>query len=215
MSPKCADLIRRMLTADPAQRITVPEILSHPWVTAGFGPLRRLNAGLLSLLGLSQHPLAATVAAAASRGLVSPLLPAADKRAPFASVARPPRPPTRNRSFMLDVEGCSDAGRVGGAVSAAQSQPGRGRACSMDLPSCPIGTVAANAAQLAAGGCRQSLAEIAGLLASAQAETAAANRRAVRSLDLATGRTRVAAAAARCQPAWQLERVDSICTPSL
>lgn len=221
VSPECGDLIRRMLTADPARRITVPQILAHPWVGAGFGPLARLNAGLLSLLGLSPHPLAATVAAAAHRSTLGSLTNSADERAAFPAVALPPRgPAARTRSFLLDVEGCGPAagaegGARAGAGAASAPQPARGRATSVDLPSRPIGAAAANAAQLAAGGCRQSLAEIAGLLASAQAATVAAHRRAVRSLDLATGRAAAAAAAARCQPAWQLERVDSICSPSI
>ena len=63
--------------------------------------------------------------------------------------------------------------------------------------------MAANQSQMRAGGCRQSLAEIAGMLASAHAATSAANRRQHRSLDMQARRT--AAAAAVCQPAWQDE----------
>ena len=35
VSPECADLIRRMLVPDVAQRATITQICSHPWVRAG------------------------------------------------------------------------------------------------------------------------------------------------------------------------------------
>ena len=31
VSPDCEDLIRRIFTPSPLQRITIPEILQHPW----------------------------------------------------------------------------------------------------------------------------------------------------------------------------------------
>ena len=32
VEPDCADLIRKILNTDPQQRITMPEILAHPWM---------------------------------------------------------------------------------------------------------------------------------------------------------------------------------------
>lgn len=31
VSPDCRHLLSRMLTADPGKRITIPEIMQHPW----------------------------------------------------------------------------------------------------------------------------------------------------------------------------------------
>ena len=31
VSDVCRDLLRRMLTPDPARRISVPDIMTHPW----------------------------------------------------------------------------------------------------------------------------------------------------------------------------------------
>lgn len=35
MSLDCRDLLARILVADPARRLTVPQILQHPWFTRG------------------------------------------------------------------------------------------------------------------------------------------------------------------------------------
>lgn len=43
LSPECVDLLKRMLTVDPARRITVPEIQTHGWYQA------YLPAGVLEL----------------------------------------------------------------------------------------------------------------------------------------------------------------------
>ena len=52
MSAECADLIGRMLTPDPAKRITLRQILRHPWVAAGMpAQLTRLNETLISRVG--------------------------------------------------------------------------------------------------------------------------------------------------------------------
>ncbi len=46
----CRDLIERMLTADCAKRITMEEILRHPWLRQGLtSHLASLNAELLAL----------------------------------------------------------------------------------------------------------------------------------------------------------------------
>ncbi|KAL3420835.1 protein kinase kin1 [Phlyctema vagabunda] len=37
LSPECKNLISRMLVTDPKQRATLQEIMSHPWMTKGFG----------------------------------------------------------------------------------------------------------------------------------------------------------------------------------
>jgi len=38
ISPSCKDLIRRMLTGDPALRIKIPDIMRHPWCTTSQAP---------------------------------------------------------------------------------------------------------------------------------------------------------------------------------
>ncbi len=211
VSPECADLIARMLTADPAQRISVPETLGHPWVTRGIGQLDRLNGGLLTLMGLAGPPPPAEDAL--SSNSVAAGRPPLRRRAAAS--------PLRPHNFLLDVEpmaGPAAAGRSASSTGYGAAAPCRGRAASLDLPRGnsgsyrPIGAAAANAAHMRAGGCRQSLAEIARLLSAAQAATAAEQRRAVRSMDLAGEARR--AAAARCQPAWQCEW-DSVCTSSM
>ncbi len=40
LSEECKDLVSRLLVADPARRITLPDILRHPWY------LRDLPAGV-------------------------------------------------------------------------------------------------------------------------------------------------------------------------
>lgn len=50
LSEDASDLIQKMLTIDPKQRITVPEVLNHPWIrnkTRSFGRInRRLEFGV-------------------------------------------------------------------------------------------------------------------------------------------------------------------------
>ena len=49
-SEPCQDLIDRLLTADPAGRATMAEVLAHPWVAAGMPPeLASLNDRLLEV----------------------------------------------------------------------------------------------------------------------------------------------------------------------
>ncbi len=52
-SPLVVDLITRMLTADPAKRCTVSEMLQHPWVPADLPPgTAELNKQLLQQASL-------------------------------------------------------------------------------------------------------------------------------------------------------------------
>jgi serine/threonine protein kinase len=51
-SDACRDLLKRMLTPDPNQRITAPEIIMHPWC----GPLLQpLCSSPLVLIWISTH----------------------------------------------------------------------------------------------------------------------------------------------------------------
>ena len=46
VGPEARDMVRRLLTVDPAQRMTWQELNRHPWVAAGAGVLlagRRLR----------------------------------------------------------------------------------------------------------------------------------------------------------------------------
>ena len=44
VSPLLAELLARMLAKDPAQRMTLPQIMSHPWITHnGTAPLACLQ----------------------------------------------------------------------------------------------------------------------------------------------------------------------------
>ena len=38
VSPECEDLLRRIFCVDPAKRISVHDIMSHPWYTKGTAP---------------------------------------------------------------------------------------------------------------------------------------------------------------------------------
>ena len=50
ISPLLAELMHRMLAKDPAQRLTLPQIMSHPWVThGGQAPLACLQVRALPL----------------------------------------------------------------------------------------------------------------------------------------------------------------------
>jgi len=52
MSAECEELIKRMLTIDPARRITIPEIVTHRWMRmAGNDP------EFSKLMHESMHPL--------------------------------------------------------------------------------------------------------------------------------------------------------------
>ena len=51
VSPAAAHLLGRLLTADPAARVTLAEVAAHPWFREGLPPaLATLNATLLSAL---------------------------------------------------------------------------------------------------------------------------------------------------------------------
>ncbi len=44
ISPLLAELLHRMLAKDPAERMTLPQIMSHPWVThSGKAPMACLQ----------------------------------------------------------------------------------------------------------------------------------------------------------------------------
>ena len=44
VSPLLAELLSRMLAKDPAERMTLPQIMSHPWITHnGTAPLACLQ----------------------------------------------------------------------------------------------------------------------------------------------------------------------------
>lgn len=48
MSPLCEDLLRRLLTPDPEQRLSLAAAMEHPWSRAGMPPpLATLNGRLL------------------------------------------------------------------------------------------------------------------------------------------------------------------------
>ena len=48
MSPLCEDLLRRLLTPDPEQRLNLAAAMAHPWSRAGMPPpLAALNGRLL------------------------------------------------------------------------------------------------------------------------------------------------------------------------
>ncbi len=70
VSEDCRHLLKRMLTPDPAKRVTIPEIMQHPW--CGCAPPLSLCSlahcpedwGLHPSLHLNLHALASTRAAA-------------------------------------------------------------------------------------------------------------------------------------------------------
>jgi [calcium/calmodulin-dependent protein kinase] kinase len=48
-SPALADLLRRMLAKEPAQRLSMPQIMAHPWVTRdGAAPLHCLQVNMFA-----------------------------------------------------------------------------------------------------------------------------------------------------------------------
>lgn len=57
ISPLLAELMHRMLAKDPAQRLTLPQIMSHPWVThGGRAPLACLQVRAPPLLRMFPGP---------------------------------------------------------------------------------------------------------------------------------------------------------------
>ena len=44
VSQPCQDLLRRMLTADPEKRITISQVLQHPWLQAASPPCTKVRA---------------------------------------------------------------------------------------------------------------------------------------------------------------------------
>lgn len=202
-SSACRDLLSRMLVADPADRITVPEIMAHPWVRSGMGALEHLNNSLLQVMGMAHeavhhHPPSGFSPAAAAHNLRRASQQAVDAAAAMqmqrtASTQRllglsdmnAPGVPGWDFQRRIGINSFALAPAttgLGGIGSGCAAPAGRGRATSLDIPR--LGAVAANRAQVRTGGCRQSLAEIARLLSAAQAATADENRRAARSLDL-------------------------------
>lgn len=43
MTPEAKDLINKMLTINPAKRITASEALKHPWICVSAGPPEALG----------------------------------------------------------------------------------------------------------------------------------------------------------------------------
>lgn len=62
VSAEARDLVSRMLTVDPAKRITAAEILSHPWFTSGVSPASEPE--ILPAIAREQAPTAAPKAPA-------------------------------------------------------------------------------------------------------------------------------------------------------
>ncbi|KAI9187971.1 Serine/threonine-protein kinase [Blastocladiella emersonii ATCC 22665] len=54
LSRELVDLLRRMLTVDPARRIPMADVLAHPWVVGGASPTAPPNAG--AILPLAKVP---------------------------------------------------------------------------------------------------------------------------------------------------------------
>ena len=52
VSSECEELIKRMLTVDPARRITISEIICHRWMT-----MAGIDAEFNKLMHESMHPL--------------------------------------------------------------------------------------------------------------------------------------------------------------
>ena len=50
LSFEARDLIRRMLTIDPEERITIPEIWEHPWVKNGPKYERQVEGGIYNVM---------------------------------------------------------------------------------------------------------------------------------------------------------------------
>lgn len=56
LSPEAKHLVARLLTADPAKRITIPEILAHPWMRIGMpAALLQINDMVSSCILASSH----------------------------------------------------------------------------------------------------------------------------------------------------------------
>ena len=55
VSPQCQALLKRMLTADPNQRITIAEVLQHPWILADSSPCVQVRRAAGKLLLVSMH----------------------------------------------------------------------------------------------------------------------------------------------------------------
>lgn len=102
VSPECADLIRALLHRDPAHRITLPQVASHPWLAAhGVRVLLPPAAACGGPAGSAPGALPPVVLAAQEAG------PSVDKEDPVVA---------------MDVEG-SDACYVSAESSAAQDAP--------------------------------------------------------------------------------------------
>ena len=48
VTPECRHLLKRTLTADPDKRITIPEIMRHPWFQASISAIQRSVPNILS-----------------------------------------------------------------------------------------------------------------------------------------------------------------------
>ncbi|XP_060061063.1 uncharacterized protein LOC132542550 [Erinaceus europaeus] len=70
LSQELQHLLHRMLNSDPKERIGWPEILSHPWVTQGMGPMEAYR-----------EPTSSDEPAPADQSIPSSLLPSMKKRA--------------------------------------------------------------------------------------------------------------------------------------
>jgi serine/threonine protein kinase len=67
VSPALADLLRGMLAKDAAQRLSMPQVMAHPWVTHnGAAPLQCLQVNSLTwILSVCKLPFAVHVQASA------------------------------------------------------------------------------------------------------------------------------------------------------
>lgn len=57
LSPPCADLVRRLLDPNPTTRISIPEIIQHPWHKIGLPPTaEKMNDVYMQVTSESTQP---------------------------------------------------------------------------------------------------------------------------------------------------------------
>lgn len=64
VSPEAQDLLRKLLVADPQSRLSVEEVLAHPWYTTG------LPDGVLEMNNVTQEPIEVQVRLVACGGVL-------------------------------------------------------------------------------------------------------------------------------------------------